>query len=163
MHCSSTTAAEPACLGIMPGAACALSCTQTCALSHQTCRGGGATVQDIVGQQMCDANLAFFAAAQVTIDPVHDAAGFGDNLHVQTRSMLSEMGDAGLGNQPMHALCPRLSRMPGALRRPAPDTGRHNEEILTFRRLRTIRSTFGTSGGDLQAGCCRFMPCWRLT
>ncbi len=89
-----------------------------------------AIVQDFVGQHTLDSNLAFFAAAQVTVGPVYDAAGFGDDPHVQARGVLVEMEDAELGSVPMHAVCPRLSDTPGALRRPAPDLGQHDSEVL---------------------------------
>lgn len=89
-------------------------------------------VQDFVGQHTLDANLAFFAAAQVTVGPVYDAAGFGDDPHVQVRGVLVEMEDAELGSLPMHAVCPRFSHTPGALRCPAPDLGQHDEEVLAF-------------------------------
>ena len=35
-----------------------------------------------------------------------------------------------MGTVPMHTIVPRLSRTPGALRRPAPKIGEHNAEIL---------------------------------
>jgi len=89
-----------------------------------------AIVQDFVGQRTLDSNLAFFAAAQVTVGPVYDAAGFGDDPHVQARGVLVEMEDVELGSLPMHAVCPRLSHTPGALRRPAPELGQHDEEVL---------------------------------
>lgn len=90
-----------------------------------------AIVQDFVGQHTLDANLAFFAAAQVTVGPVYDAAGFGDDPHVQARGVLVEMEDAELGSLPMHAVCPRLSDTPGVLRRPAPELGQHDEEVIS--------------------------------
>ncbi len=91
-----------------------------------------AIVQDFVGQHTLESNLAFFAAAQVTVGPVYDAAGFGDDPHIQARGVLVEMEDAQLGSLPMHAVCPRFSHTPGALRRPAPDLGQHEEEVLAF-------------------------------
>jgi formyl-CoA transferase len=36
-----------------------------------------------------------------------------------------------MGEVPMHAVVPRLSRTPGALRTPAPKVGQHNEEVYT--------------------------------
>ena len=62
---------------------------------------------------------------------MYDAVGFGDDPHVQARGVLVEMEDAELGSVPMHAVCPRFSHTPGALRRPAPDLGQHDEEVLT--------------------------------
>ena len=104
-----------------------------------------AVVQDFVGQHTLDANLAFFAAAQVTAGPVYDAAGFGGDLHVQVRGVLVEMEDAELGSVPMHAVCPRLSDTPGALRRPAPELGQHNDEVLVFSSTDNVQERFESS------------------
>ncbi|WP_158741883.1 CaiB/BaiF CoA-transferase family protein [Acidisphaera sp. L21] len=75
-------------------------------------------------------NLAFFGAAEVTVGPVYDAAGFEADPHVQGRGVLMEMVDAEMGSLPMHAVVPRLSGTPGALRRAAPTLGQHEAEIL---------------------------------
>ena len=42
-----------------------------------------------------------------------------------------EAPDDEMGEVPMHAVVPRLSRTPGALRTPAPKVGQHNEEVYT--------------------------------
>jgi formyl-CoA transferase len=39
------------------------------------------------------------------------------------------MGTAQVGDVPMHAPVPLLSRTPGVLRMPAPSVGQHNDEI----------------------------------
>jgi len=44
--------------------------------------------------------------------------------------VLVEMEDAELGSIPMHAVTPRLSGTPGALRRPAPALGEDEDAIL---------------------------------
>ena len=90
-----------------------------------------AIVQDFVGQHTLDSNLTFLAAARVTVGPIHDAAGFGDDTHVQARGVLVEMENAELGSVPMHAVCPCLSDTPGALHRPAPELGQHDDEVLS--------------------------------
>jgi len=102
-------------------------------------------VQDFVGQRTLDSNLAFFAAAQVTVGPVYDAAGFGDDPHVQARGVLVEMEDAELGSVPMHAVCPRLSRTPGALRCPAPELGQHDSAFLASLFATSAQQTFPNS------------------
>ena len=170
MLCLRMAAAASACLGIMPGVACASPHAQVYAtvdgawfalsastqeMTAQLFRSLDrpeliedprfrtnadrlkhveeldAIVQDFVGQHTLDSNLAFFAAVQVTVGLVYDAASFGDDPHVQARGVLVEMEDAELGSVPMHAVCPRFSHTPGALRRPAPDLGQHDEEVLT--------------------------------
>lgn len=65
-------------------------------------------------------NLAFFEQAQVTVGPVYDPAGFAADPHVQGRGVLVPVEVEGIGTVPMHAPVPRLSRTPGAIRRPAP-------------------------------------------
>lgn len=75
-----------------------------------------AIIQDFVGQHTLEDNLTFFRTAAATVEPVYDAADFGD---------------AKLGSMPMHAVCPRLSDTPGVPPRPAPDAGQHEDEILT--------------------------------
>ena len=89
-----------------------------------------AIAQDFVGRHTLGVNLAFLIAAQVTVGPVYDPAGFGADPHVQARGVLVEMDDAELGSLPMHAVCPRLSSTPGALRLPVPDLGKHDGEVL---------------------------------
>ncbi len=87
-------------------------------------------VGDFVAARTLAENLAFFAAAETTVGPVYDAAGFEADPHVRERGVLVEMEDAELGSLPMHAVVPRLSATPGALRRPAPALGQDEAEIL---------------------------------
>ena len=89
-----------------------------------------AVVGAFIGARTLHENLEFFGAAEVTVGPVYDAAGFETDPHVRGRGVLVEMADAELGSIPMHAVVPRLSGTPGALRRPAPDLGEHEAEIL---------------------------------
>jgi crotonobetainyl-CoA:carnitine CoA-transferase CaiB-like acyl-CoA transferase len=89
-----------------------------------------AVVGAFIGAKTLAENLNFFGAAEVTVGPVYDAAGFETDPHVRGRGVLVEMEDAELGSVPMHAVVPRLSGTPGALRRPAPDLGADETEIL---------------------------------
>jgi formyl-CoA transferase len=41
------------------------------------------------------------------------------------------MPDDQMGTIPMHAVVPRLSESPGAIRHPAPKLGEHTEEVLS--------------------------------
>ena len=82
-----------------------------------------------IGARTLAENLRFFEAAETTVGPVYDAAGFETDPHVRGRGVLVEMEDKELGSVPMHAVVPRLSRTPGALRRPAPELGEHEAEI----------------------------------
>jgi formyl-CoA transferase len=74
-------------------------------------------------------NIAFFEEAGVTAGPVYDIAQFLDDPHVQARGIVVEVPDDEMGEVPMHAPVPRLSRTPGVLRAPAPKIGQHNDEI----------------------------------
>ena len=76
-------------------------------------------------------NIAFFEEAGVTAAPVYDIGQFLEDPHVQERGIVFEAPDDEMGEVPMHAIVPRLSRTPGALRTPAPKVGQHNEEVYT--------------------------------
>jgi formyl-CoA transferase len=76
-------------------------------------------------------NIAFFEEAGVTAAPVYDIGQFLEDPHVQERGIVFEAPDDEMGEVPMHAVVPRLSRTPGALRTPAPTVGQHNEEVYT--------------------------------
>ena len=76
-------------------------------------------------------NIAFFEEAGVTAAPVYDIGQFLEDPHVQERGIVVEAPDDEMGEVPMHAVVPRLSRTPGALRIPAPKVGQHNEEVYT--------------------------------
>lgn len=89
-----------------------------------------AVVGAFVGERTLEENLRFFEAAETTVGPVYDAQGFERDAHVQGRGVLVEVPDAELGSMPMHAVMPRLSGTPGALRRPAPMLGEHEAEVF---------------------------------
>jgi crotonobetainyl-CoA:carnitine CoA-transferase CaiB-like acyl-CoA transferase len=91
-----------------------------------------AIIGDFVGRRTLKENLRFFEAAETTVGPVYDASGFELDPHVQGRGVLVKMPDEDLGSVPMHAVVPRLSGTPGALRRPAPKLGEHEAEILAW-------------------------------
>ena len=76
-------------------------------------------------------NIDFFEEAGVTAAPVYDIGQFLEDPHVQERGIVVEAPDDEMGEVPMHAVVPRLSRTPGALRSPAPTVGQHNEEVYT--------------------------------
>jgi crotonobetainyl-CoA:carnitine CoA-transferase CaiB-like acyl-CoA transferase len=48
---------------------------------------------------------------------------------VQERGIVVDAPDEEIGETPMHAPVPRLSRTPAGLRMPAPSIGQHNDEI----------------------------------
>jgi len=75
--------------------------------------------------------LAFFESHEITAAPVYGIDQFVADPHVQAREIVVEVPDADMGSIPMHAVVPRLSETPGALRRPAPKLGEHTAEVLS--------------------------------
>jgi crotonobetainyl-CoA:carnitine CoA-transferase CaiB-like acyl-CoA transferase len=88
-----------------------------------------AIVGGFIGERTLAENIAFFEEAGVTASPVYDIAQFLDDPHVQARGIVVDAPDDEMGETPMHAPVPRLSRTPGVLRTPAPAVGAHNDEI----------------------------------
>ncbi len=83
-----------------------------------------------VGARDLDENLRYFDEAGVTIGPVYDISQIVQDDYVLEREALIEIPDAEMGELPTHAVVPRLSGTPGALRSPAPHLGEHNEALL---------------------------------
>jgi crotonobetainyl-CoA:carnitine CoA-transferase CaiB-like acyl-CoA transferase len=77
-----------------------------------------------------DEALAAMRAAQVTVGPVYTIADAVADEHFRDREIIVEADDAELGSVPMHNIVPRLSRTPGAWRRPAPRLGEHTDAVL---------------------------------
>jgi crotonobetainyl-CoA:carnitine CoA-transferase CaiB-like acyl-CoA transferase len=77
-----------------------------------------------------DEALAAMRAAQVTVGPVYTIADVVADAHFREREIIVEADDAELGSVPMHNIVPRLSRTPGAWRRPAPRLGEHTDAVL---------------------------------
>src|SRR5262244_108968 len=88
-----------------------------------------AIVGAFIGGRTLAENIAFFEEAGVTAGPVYDIAQFLDDPHVPARGIVVDAPDDEMGETPMHAPVPRLSRTPGVLRRPAPTLGQHNDEV----------------------------------
>jgi crotonobetainyl-CoA:carnitine CoA-transferase CaiB-like acyl-CoA transferase len=88
-----------------------------------------AIVGEFIGTRTLAENVAFFEEAGVTAGPVYDIGQFLDDPHVQERGIVVDAPDDEMGETPMHAPVPRLSRTPGTLRLPAPAIGQHNDEI----------------------------------
>ncbi len=89
-----------------------------------------AIIQDFIGARDRDEALAYFEKQEVTVGPIYDASQIVHDPHVVAREVIVDMPDDQVGRLPMHNVSPRLSATPGALRRPAPKLGEHNDEIL---------------------------------
>jgi crotonobetainyl-CoA:carnitine CoA-transferase CaiB-like acyl-CoA transferase len=86
-------------------------------------------VGEFIGTRTLAENVAFFEEAGVTAGPVYDIGQFLDDPHVQERGIVVDAPDDEMGQAPMHAPVPRLSRTPAVLRMPAPAIGQHNDEV----------------------------------
>ena len=75
-------------------------------------------------------NLDLFEKAAVTVGPVYSVADLVDHPYIKGREVLVPVEDADMGEIELHNVVPRLSRTPGALRRPAPALGEHTQEVL---------------------------------
>jgi crotonobetainyl-CoA:carnitine CoA-transferase CaiB-like acyl-CoA transferase len=95
--------------------------------------------------------LDLCASAGVTVAPVYDAADVAVDRYVIERECLVTVEDADVGRLPMHNVVPRLSKTPGAIRRPAPRVGQHNDEIARELGLDPKKET-GAHGSTKKAG-----------
>ena len=93
----------------------------------EACEG---PIAAFIAERDCAEVLAIFAAAEITAAPVYDIDQLIADPHVAEREILVELPDADLGHVAMHAVVPRLSDTPGAIRSPAPRLGEHSADIL---------------------------------
>jgi crotonobetainyl-CoA:carnitine CoA-transferase CaiB-like acyl-CoA transferase len=89
-----------------------------------------APVAAFIAERTLDDAMAAFNAAEVTATAVYEIDQLLDDPHVQARGVIVEAPDAEAGSMMMHAVIPRLSATPGALRHPAPALGEHSRSIL---------------------------------
>ncbi len=82
-----------------------------------------------VKEMSLDECLALFRRKGVTLGPVYDAPQLLADQHVVRRQCYIAL-DSDDGAVVMHNVTPRLSRTPGAIRRPAPGLGQHTGELL---------------------------------
>ena len=72
-----------------------------------------------------DELLELAAGSRLTIGPVYDALDILEDEHYRARETIVQTEDGVV----LHNVVPRLSRTPGAIRRPAPRLGEHNAEV----------------------------------
>lgn len=82
--------------------------------------------------------LTLFEAEGVTVGPVCSMAELMEHSYVVGREVLVDLPDAEMGSVPMHNVVPRFSGTPGVFRRPAPELGEHNDEIIQEIRSRRL-------------------------
>jgi len=83
-----------------------------------------------VAERTRDEVLRVFDDGGVTASPVYDIRDVIADPHVAEREVLVDLADDDLGSATHHNILPRLSRTPGAFRRPAPKLGEHTDELL---------------------------------
>lgn len=89
-----------------------------------------APIRAFILERTLDEALAVFEQAEVTAAPVYEIDQFIADPHVRAREILVTLPDDEMESVPMHAVVPRLSATPGAIRHAAPKLGEHNDEIL---------------------------------
>jgi len=89
-----------------------------------------APIREFIAAHTLEECMAFFEKNEITAAPVYDIDQFMADPHVRAREILFDLPDADMGTIPMHAVVPRLSETPGAVRHPAPKLGEHTAEIL---------------------------------
>jgi len=89
-----------------------------------------APIRAFIAAHTLEEGMAFFEKNEITAAPVYDIDQFMADPHVRARRIVVDVPDKDMGTIPMHAVVPRLSASPGALRRPAPELGEHTAEVL---------------------------------
>ena len=98
----------------------------------------GDIVRDAVGRHTC-ATAELLTPVQVIVGPAYDAAGSGDELRVEARSMLGEMVDAGAGSLPSRAVCAYyFPVVASALFCPPSHLNRNDEGVFTYSSIQNI-------------------------
>jgi len=90
-----------------------------------------AIFSEAYARRTLDENMAFILEHNLTAAPVYSIAQILDDPYVQDRQIVVELPDpeGEMASIPMHNVVPRLSGTPGAIRRPAPRLGEHNQEV----------------------------------
>jgi crotonobetainyl-CoA:carnitine CoA-transferase CaiB-like acyl-CoA transferase len=89
-----------------------------------------APIREFIATHTLEEGMAFFEKNEITAAPVYAIDQFIEDPHVIARKIVVDMPDKEMGSIPMHAVVPRLSESPGAIRRPAPELGEHTAELL---------------------------------
>jgi formyl-CoA transferase len=90
-----------------------------------------AIVGEFIGRMTLAEALEFFDKAEVTVGPIYDISQLMAEPYVAEREILANYPDEQMGEIAMHCVVPRLSRTPGAIRKPAPVlVGEDNEAVL---------------------------------
>ncbi len=96
-----------------------------------------AIIQDFMSRQSLDENLSLLGNAGVTVAPILSIADLMNHPYVTGRGVLQSVSGADDREWNIHRPVPRLSRTPGTIRRPAPEIGEHNAEIMAELKSRS--------------------------
>ena len=86
--------------------------------------------QEWIGRRTLDEVLGVFRREGITGGPINDISQIVEDPHFKEREIIVDLPDTEMGQIPMHNIIPKLSGTPGAFRRPAPDLGQDNEDVL---------------------------------
>jgi crotonobetainyl-CoA:carnitine CoA-transferase CaiB-like acyl-CoA transferase len=86
-----------------------------------------AKIAQYIARHDLAACLALFRGKGVTVGPIYDAPQLLADPHIQARGCYAPQGTPATV---MHAVTPRLSATPGAVRAPAPLLGEHTQALL---------------------------------
>lgn len=92
--------------------------------------------------------LSIMRKAGATVGPIYNIADASGDEHFAEREIIVDVDDADFGQLPMHNILPRLSATPGVWRRPAPEIGEHNNEVLAEAGLNPGQIVAATDGGE---------------
>jgi crotonobetainyl-CoA:carnitine CoA-transferase CaiB-like acyl-CoA transferase len=92
--------------------------------------------------------LSIMRKAGATVGPIYNIADASGDAHFAEREIIVDVEDADFGQLPMHNILPRLSETPGVWRRPAPEIGEHNNEVLAEAGLNPGQIVAATDGGE---------------
>ena len=87
-------------------------------------------VSEWIGRRTLDDVLEVFRREGITGGPINDISQIVEDPHFKEREIIVDLPDTEMGQIPMHNIIPKLSGTPGAFRRPAPDLGQDNEDVL---------------------------------
>ena len=87
-------------------------------------------VSEWIGRRTLDDVLEVFRREGITGGPINDISQIVEDPHFKEREIIVDLPDTEMGQIPMHNIFPKLSGTPGAFRRPAPDLGQDNEDVL---------------------------------
>ncbi|MBI4191113.1 MAG: CoA transferase [Betaproteobacteria bacterium] len=111
-----------------------------------------AIIGAFIAHKTLNENLEFFDQAEVTVGPIYDISQIIEDPYAKAREVIVELPDDEMGTVPMHCVVPKLTGTPGAIRRPAPKLGEHNDAVLGALGLSAAEITRLESTGVISTG-----------